>query len=178
MLRGHRHLCLLAAIALGNMATATADTLYRWLDEHGRPHFSDRPPAGEVARAERIELPSFAEPELPVDEAPYSIINQLKRLEESRERLAREYREREEMRQRERELTLRQRELETQQHRQPPVGTPLFVYPRPPLGPPPGHHPAWPVQLHRPPSLWQPDHPAYRPHRPSAHAPYGMEVTR
>lgn len=178
MLRGYRHLCLLAAIALGSLTTATADTLYRWHDEHGRPHFSDRPPPGEVVRAEQIEVPSFVDPELPVDEAPYSILNQLRRLEESRDRLAREYREREEMRQRERELSLRQRELEAQQHRQAPVGTPLFAYPRPPLRPPSGRHPAWPMQPHRPPSLWRPDHPAYRPHRIPAYVPYGIEVTR
>jgi len=174
----HRHLCLLAAIVLGTTGTATADTLYRWLDEYGRPHFSDRPPPGGAARAEQIQLPSFAEPELPVAEAPYSILNQLKRLEESRDRLARDYREREERRQRERELSLWERELEAQQHRPAPVGTPLYAYPRPLFRPPPGHHPTWPLQPRRPPSLWQPDHPAYRPHRPPAYIPYGIAVTR
>jgi len=156
------------------MTAATADTLYRWLDEDGRPQFSDRPPPRGVAGVERIEVPSYAAPERPVEQAPYSILNQLKRLEDSRERLAGEYQAREERRQRERELSLRQRELEARERQPATLGPPVYVYPRRPFRAPSGYPPAWPAQPALPPTLWPPDHPAYRPRPPSARIPYGL----
>jgi hypothetical protein len=160
-----RQLWWVAALAALTAPAAVADSLYRWFDERGQAHFSDQPPVQSAERAERLPRPSYAVPERPADEAPYSILNQLRRLEASRERLARERREQQ---QRDREFLLRQRELEALERPPPaPAVGAVLAYPRPHHRPPPAYGPSWPTPPQRPPSLWQPDHPAYRPYPPS-----------
>jgi hypothetical protein len=126
--------------------------------------------------AEQLRVPSYAEPERPADEDPYSILNQLKRLEASRRELLRERWERQ---QRDREYHLRRRELEAQEQaaaRPPAGGAIVYGWPRtfPPR--PPFHHPDRPGHAPHPAnprSLWEPDHPVYRPPGPppARHAP-------
>lgn len=74
---------MLAAISL----PAAAERIYRWTDTAGTIHFSDEPPAQPVADTVSIELPQFAAPRDPANDY-YSIVNQSKRMEQSR--LARE----------------------------------------------------------------------------------------
>lgn len=164
-------------VALGLVPTAGSEVLYRWVDESGRLHLSDHLPPGDAAPVEQLSVPTYAPPELPPDQAPYSILNQLERLEASREKLARERWERQ---QREREWNLRQRELElreNQQRRAP--ASHVYAYPRPPYQPQPPHHPGRPGQYPPAWGLWQQDHPAYRPHPqpypPVPRMPYGTE---
>lgn len=150
--------------AVAGVCAEQADTLYRWVDAEGVPHFGDQPPPGQAQQAERLEMPTYSRPELSAEDQPYSILNQLERMEAQRERLARERRERWE---KEQEYLLRKRELEMRRQAvtPPSASTPVFVYPRhgyaipprPGLGSRPGHP--------RPPGdLWQPDHPAYGPY--------------
>jgi len=150
-----------------------AAELYRWVDGEGRQHFGDRPPPGDVEQVERIRMPAFAPPGRPVDEDPYSILNQLERLEDSREARERERRERA---WRDREYALRQRELDLREQEAEGAGSDPVrgyvgpVYPRPPIHRPggPGHRPGRPPQ--RPPynlpGSGAPDHPAFRPRPP------------
>jgi hypothetical protein len=158
---------LLLASAAGVLHAEQAGTLYRWIDGDGVPHFADQPPPGGSRQAERLAMPAYTPPELPVDEQPYSILNQLERMETQREKLARERREK---RQQDREYLLRKRELELR--REGPAttaltGPPVFAYPQPRYWrhpypwPGPGGRPSPPTG---PSGLWQPDHPAYRPY--------------
>jgi len=150
-------------------------------------HFGDRPPPAEVEHVEELNMPSFATPSRPADQDPYSILNQLGRLEANRQNLERERRERALQ---EREYYLRKRELEaleqaSDQSTSGPVygygyGYPRTVYPRHPINRPgrPGHRPGWPNQ--RAPTRidrwYEPDLPVYRPRphpRPGAPRPPG-----
>jgi hypothetical protein len=159
-----------AGLLAGSVFPAPADPLYRWIDNEGRLHLSDQPPSGNGQRAERLDLPDYAAPIRPPEDDPYSILNQLERLEVQRQRLAQERRERE---QAEREYYLRRRELEARQRAvEAPESGPVYVYPRPVFPQPPAHRPTGPRPGSRPPSLWEPDHPAYRPYpRPPAPRP-------
>jgi len=174
-----RPFCLAVLLAVGHLPQAGATSLFRWTDSEGRMHFGDRPPPAEVEHVEELSMPSFAAPSRPADQDPYSILNQLGRLEANRQILERERRERAWQ---EREYYLRKRELEAleqssdQSARGPVYGYPRPVYPSHPIHRPglPGHRPGRPVQ--RAPSRidrwYEPDHPAYgprvRPHPPSA----------
>ena len=166
---GLRKLCLAAVLAALYASGALAEPLYRWMDAEGLLHFSDHPPPADARWAEQFNAPSYAAPTLAADEDPYSILNQVKRLEEYRQNLARERRE---QAQQEREYRLREQELEArrQAEQQVPAGTPVYVYPRPIYPRPPVHRPDWQRQRRGPTTLWPPDHPAYRPHlrRPNA----------
>lgn len=159
-------------LAFGHLPSAAADSLYRWVDDYGRLHLSDQPPPNDTQSAEELALPSYVSPTLPADRDPYSILNQLKRLEESRRQLAQERWER---RQRERELHLRERELAARAaDRQPPERTPVYLVPRRHFRPPHTRLPDWRTDRRRPPSLWEPDHPVYRPYPPPRPvAPHG-----
>lgn len=175
MIQDLRRLWPMVVVVLGCSPAANADTLYRWVDEQGRLHLSDQPPADDPQSADELAMPSYATPERPAEEDPYSILNQLKRLEESGRRLTRE---RWEKQQRERELYLRQRELEARERAQQPADrTSVYLYPRPRYALPPARRPGWHGHRPRPPSLWEPDHPAYRPYPPprpiSPHRPEG-----
>jgi len=153
-------------LALGSAPVAGAEAFYRWTDAEGRAHLSDRPPPPGAERVQQLEAPSYAVPELRADDAPYSILNQLERLEASRERLARERREQHE---RDRDFHLRQRELTAREQLPPPAaGGPVYHYPGYRYPAPPIHGRPLPVQLPHRPGLWQPDHPAYRPYPPPA----------
>ena len=141
-------------------------------------HFGDRPPPADVEHVEELNMPSFAAPSRPADKDPYSILNQLGRLEANRQILERERRERAWQ---EREYYLRKREVEaleqsSDQSASGPVygyGYPRPVYPNHPIHRPgrPGHRPGWseqpaPSRIDR---WYEPDLPVYRPglHRPS-----------
>lgn len=164
---------LLPAILLLVAPGALAGELYRWVDSEGRPYFGDRPPPEGAQQVERLSMPAFAMPERSADEDPYSILNQLGRLQESREAQERERRERAWM---EREYALRRRELDVREQEATSAdsggawGYVSPVYPRPPGYRPgrPGHRPGRPV--HRPryslPGFGGPDHPAFRPRPP------------
>ena len=160
----------------GLSAQPSAEALYRWTDSEGRVHFGDRPPPADFRDLEELGMPRFASPEQPPDQDPYSIMNQLGRLQENRREAERERRESAWL---EREYLLRQRELEAQERAaesaQSSGGSGFLwpVYPRVP-GHWPGHRPGRPGHLpSRRPGLWpHPDHPAYRPpHRPPAAIP-------
>jgi hypothetical protein len=171
MLRGFGNLRLFAlTLALANIPVASADMLYRWTDGQGQPHISDHPPPGDVGPTEQFHAPSYAAPDLPAADDPYSILNQAKRLEESRLRLTRE---RQEKQQRDREYELRRRELEARAAAQAaPASPPVYAYRRPIYPRPPTHRPPRPDKPGRPWTLWEPEHPAYRPYpRPPSGPP-------
>jgi hypothetical protein len=167
-------LLVLLAVAL----SAEATTLYRWIDSEGRMHFGDRPPPGGVRQAEELELPTFTAPNLPADQDPYSILNQLDRMQEQRENRERERRERA---QADREYYLRQRELELREQQATTSGPRDVrgivhpIYPWRPIHRPgrPGHRPGRPGRPpgNRLPGFGGPDHPAFRP-RPPYVAPH------
>ena len=93
------------------------------MDSEGRLYLGDRPPPGDVQQAEQLRMPSYAAPSQSAEEDPYSILNQLKRLEAYRQNLARERQEKERA---EREYYLRKRELEARREAPPPpVAVPL-----------------------------------------------------
>lgn len=172
---GFRQFCLAALLAVGHTSLADEGSLFRWIDSEGRMHFGDRPPPADVEHVEELNMPSFAAPSRPADQDPYSILNQLGRLEANRQILERERRERAWQ---EREYYLRKRELEAlEQSSDQPASGPVYGYPRPvypshPIHRPgrPGHRPGWPNQ--RAPTRidrwFEPDLPVYRPglHRP------------
>ena len=166
----------LLILSTGGFATQpSADALYRWTDNEGRVHFGDRPPPADFHDLEDLGMPSFAPPAQPPDQDPYSIMNQLGRLQQNRQEIERERRERA---WREREYYLRQRELEARERAAESAesgGVSGFLWPVYPRVP--GH---WPGRPGRPgyrpphrPGLWpQPDNPVYRPpHQPPAGMP-------
>ncbi len=77
------------SLALGLNAWG-ADQLYRWVDDQGQAHFSDQPPAKSTGPVEVQALtpkaPTTSE-QAPGDD-PYSVVNQVKQMEQ--ERLERE----------------------------------------------------------------------------------------
>ena len=176
-----RRVAPLLLVTLAAPAVVTSEALYRWVDDEGQLHLSDHPPPAADEQAERLPLPAYASPEQPPDAAPYSILNQLRRLEASREPLARE---RLEAQRQQQEYQWRRRQLEALENPpQPPAGVTVLAYPRPAHRPvhrpyPPPHglpHPQHPPTTR---SLWQPDHPAYRPTgpaRPMPRLPYGTD---
>lgn len=156
-------------MALWTVPLVFADdqTLYRWTDAYGRTHFSDRPPAGESApRVERLTAPSYADSGVPTDH--YSVSNQLQRMQQGR--LLRE-RERQQRQREARERVLRELQIDAAERaaardtdRDSDGGSyllPYASYYRPGYGRPHRRQPHRPAN---PPSLWQPDHPAYRPY--------------
>jgi len=178
--RGFRHFCLAVLLAVGHASQADAGSLFRWIDSEGSMHFGDRPPPADVEHVEELNMPSFAAPSRPADQDPYSILNQLGRLEANRQILERERRERAWQ---EREYYLRKRELEAleqspDQSASGPVygyGYPRPVYPSHPIHRPgqPGHRPGWtnqraPARIDR---WYEPDLPVYRP---GLHPPSGV----
>ncbi len=151
---------LFLVLSIGVPTVTQADGLYRWFDNEGQLHFSDRPPVGDY-EADRLQVPSFVPPVVSPEQDPYSILNQTRRLQEQREAIARERRERLE---KEREYRLRQREIELQQQaQQAPAPPTVVVYPRRHYRPLPVHPPRWPGYQRPNFGLWKPDHPAYRP---------------
>ncbi len=166
-------LCLLLGAASCAAAQSGTERFYRWIDDQGRLHLSDKPPPAGADRAEEMRVPRYAEPEQPADQDPYSILNQLKRLEASRREMLRQRWERE---QRDREYDLRRRELEARERAAaaPPAGTAIYAFPRRLPPHPRFHHPGRPShqpQRAKPRSLWEPDHPVYRPPRQPPHQP-------
>ena len=71
-------LTLLATAELG------AGELYRWVDDQGQVHFGDRPPSNPAVPVQVQPLPAPA-PQ-PADD-PYSVMNQVRRLEAERKQL-------------------------------------------------------------------------------------------
>lgn len=55
------HSAMLAALGLLGLVVATAGhadgTVYKWVDEQGRVHYSDRPPPGQESKAETVANP-------------------------------------------------------------------------------------------------------------------------
>ena len=79
----------LAAFALCCYSAVGAEELqqkklYRWVDEQGQVHFSDRAPAGHPAEVTQTELPATGSSEQAPTENPYSVENQVKQFEEDR----------------------------------------------------------------------------------------------
>jgi len=161
MRHGCRHLWLLLVLLAAHASSAQAESVYRWTDSEGRLHYGDRPPPSDAEQAEQLRMPSFAPPSPPVEEDPYSILNQVERLETSRRNLVRERREKQ---REDREYKLRMRELEARRAAsQYPVVGPRYAVPGPVYPVPPVHRPGLPGYRPRPPGIWEPDHPAYRP---------------
>jgi len=152
---------LILILLLGVPFAAQSDTLYRWVDEEGRAQFGDSPPPDDARQAEQLHMPTFTGSSTSAKDDPYSILNQVERLETWRQDRARELSER---RRENREYELRLRELEARERAsQVPPDRPVYgfgrpVYPRPPI-----HHPGVPDHRPRPPDFWKPDHPIYRP---------------
>lgn len=148
-------------------ATTGATTFYRWSDEEGIPQFSDQPPPPGAKSPQQHKIRDFEEPPglTPFDH-PYSIANQLKRLEAYRSKLVRERLERRraerEYQNRQYELDLRERELAT------PQVAPVNVYPRPYYSSRgiPRHRPVRPDRRIQRGRINDLDHPAFRPPRP------------
>lgn len=162
---------LIAAAVLGFSLTAQTAPLYRWVDEEGGVHFSDQPPAAGTRRTQSQSLrrPDYAEPIRAPEQDPYSILNQAKRLEAQRRQREDERRKRKKQ-QREFQLEKRRLEVERERANQPLRSAPVLVYPR--------HHrrpPIMPYHRPGPPSLFDKDHPAFRPGppRPNRSRPRG-----
>ena len=64
------------------VGAAAAETVYRWTDERGEVHFSDRPPATGAPSAEQVEVAPA--PAGAGGDDYYSVVNQARRLEEQR----------------------------------------------------------------------------------------------
>lgn len=176
-------------------AASFSEQLYRWTDEQGRVHFSDRLPAGKLeAKVETLPTPQFAAPDVPPDR--YSVVQQWQRF--SAERQAQKQ-ARQEKKDREREFALRQREVAAAERAAEQAAAPSDVGGTVWLAPPyyrggrwpghrPGHRPGKPASPLPSHGLWKRDHPAYRPykyrpgrHHPGKHRPgkrgnYGAEV--
>ena len=165
---------LLVLSAATPVVSAEGETLYRWTDAAGRTHFSDRPPATATPpRVEQFAAPSYADSGVPADH--YSVTKQLERMQAERLQRERELRDRE---REAREQALREREVAVAERAARRAEGPGrygggAVYPSPRRGyghPYPGRpHRAPAHRPVKPPSLWEPDHPAYRPyprHRP------------
>ena len=165
---GHLHriagVLLVLFVSASNVSADDA-TVYRWTDATGRTHFSDRPPETTSPRVEQFVAPSYAGSGLPSDH--YSVTKQLERLQAER-------RERERLRlERERESqerALREREVAAAElaarRAADGASTGGGAYLSPSWGygrPDPGYRPR-PHRPTRPPSLWEPEHPAYRPY--------------
>jgi hypothetical protein len=171
---------LILLSSLTSLAVSAAEQLYRWTDEQGRTHFSDRAPPSDAAETvEALATPTYSDPGIPSDQ--YSVVEQWRRLSAERqaEKAARQERE-----DRRREYALRQREIAAAEQAAaqitavPTYGGPVWVAPpryRP--GHRPGHHPGnrpLKPQVHRPAyGLWKPEHPAFSP-RPG----YGGRIGR
>lgn len=137
-----------------------AEQVFRWIDDQGQLHLSDRPPPPGVGRMQQFAVPSYAPPAHARHRDPAAIFDQAERLAEARRERERE---REQTRLRERELALRVRELDARTHPGHRVYAPVVIHPRR------LHHPHWrghgpdgPPRTARPRSLWEPDHPVYR----------------
>ena len=148
-MRGRVSAAIVAAISVGladSGAPVCADSVYRWLDARGVPHFSDQPPPRGARYPEQLNTPNYARtPGLPYD-YPYSIANQLQRLEAYRSKLARE---RLEQRRAEPGYQDRAREQELREHqRDAPEPPSVSVDPAPYPGQwgAPRHRHAWPVR--------------------------------
>ncbi|MGB5775567.1 MAG: DUF4124 domain-containing protein, partial [Sedimenticolaceae bacterium] len=85
-----RSLGMVALLLIGASSTTQAETLYRWVDGAGQLHFSDMPPPDDATQAEELRTPAFTPPQMSPADDPYSILNQVRRLEAQREQLARE----------------------------------------------------------------------------------------
>lgn len=84
-----RALLGLPLLALGLAGDGlSAQTLYRWTDEDGVTHFSDRAPLGVDVEVGTIEWTPMTDPEASHADSYWSVTNQAKRMEESRRRLA------------------------------------------------------------------------------------------
>ncbi len=169
---------LIGLLLANPAASADAETLYRWTDAFGRTHFSDRPPsAATPPQVERLPTPSYVDSGVPADH--YSVTNQLQRMQAERLQRERELQERQrearEQALREREIAAAERAAEQAANADRGGGVYLSPY---------GHRRPYPDRPHRrhphrpvkPPSLWEPDHPAYRPyprHRPPRPRPSG-----
>lgn len=161
---------LFASITLGLTGigeSAHAGTFYRWFDADGVPHFSDQPPPPGARYTEQLPVHDYAKPRGSPFDDPYSIANQLQRLEAYRGKLAQERLERtraeQEHRLRQREIELRERELDA------PTSAPAAVYPRRYFGHRgvPRHRPIGPSHPTRP-GMADREHPAFRPpYRPT-----------
>lgn len=166
-----RHLRLIAFTLLvaSPLGAANAETLYRWFDNDGVPHFGDQPPPNGAERVQELPAPEFASSGTSPAENHYSINNQLRRMKAARQTESRERWQREQER---REYELRKRELEAQQNAVAPAPTPsapVYAYPRayyPRYPQPPSN---WPNPNQRPRSLWQPDSPVYSPYPSRPH---------
>lgn len=163
---GRRSLAL-GGLLLALAALADAQQAYRWLDSDGNLHFGDQPPPPDARQAEPLPLPDYAAPERSPLEDPYSVLNQLQRLEARRAAAERERLEQERLA---REYRLQREELTARQEPPPaPASGPIYGYPYPIYGSRPWVRPGRPHPGAYPPSE---DHPAYRPHyRPPGPAP-------
>jgi hypothetical protein len=104
------------------LVAVQAAPIYKWIDEKGRVHFSDRPVAS-TGEAEQTDLQTHIEGSEPLSEtSPWTIQNQLEYLEQRRIRQAEE-------RRRDRELQLQERALGQQEYSQsmPPIAVPPIV---------------------------------------------------
>jgi hypothetical protein len=142
-------------------AAGTAAEVFRWVDEGGVTHFSESPPEQDAQDLQTLEFSDPAPPSDPENDY-YSIANQSKRMEAMRA-------EREKA-QAERDLAMRQLELEAAQNQvqQAPPHTEVitrFAYPPsyyPPVWPrPPRPGPYPPGPGHKPPH-WRPTVEPYR----------------
>jgi hypothetical protein len=130
---------------------------YEWTDSEGRTHFSDQAPTEHVGRVERRALPAMKTPPPDLDTDYYSVENQARRLEESRQERAAARREAAAIRHQER---LREAQLEAARAQRDAARATQEAAERPaPCCGVPYYWPAYPPPLHRPKPIRRPFHP-------------------
>ncbi len=72
------------ALIIPMASPMAAGQIYRWVDDQGNVHFSDQPPSSPSVSVQVQPMPSTAPASQP-DEMPYSVMNQVKRLQAERE---------------------------------------------------------------------------------------------
>lgn len=146
-------LCLM----MTHPANVSAKQIYQWIDQDGEAHFSDSPPPAEY-NAITIELEPTPPSTSPAEDE-YSILNQAKRMQESRDAIEA------------RKQAALDREAERRQQQPQPVVIQYYgsngggyYYPYYPGYPGYGGRPGHPDRPHRPINPVKPVHPIYPGH--------------
>lgn len=77
---------ILLLILLVGTDPCAADQVFRWVDDQGQVHFSDRPPSNPAVPVQIQPLPASPRVRQPADHT-HSVMNQVRRLEAEREQI-------------------------------------------------------------------------------------------